>query len=288
MGGDAAKAESIGGAISGGEAISAARTACFSNPAKWDTFRAAMPHRTLTIEELTSYLHLARGDVERLLRESDLPHVVRGGRVTFQRGEIDAWASQRILGMPGKRLDVYHEKSMRGTREIFPGGALVPELLQPGYIDLALASKTRGSVLRDMVALADRTGRVLDPRDLLASVEEREALCSTALPGGFALLHARHHAPYRYEGSFIVLGRTVQAVPFSAPDGRATQLFFLICCQDDRIHLHTLARIVLLAQKTHVIDQLLDATDADAAYAALIAAERDVLPAPADGETARE
>ena len=33
---------------------------------------------------------------------------------------IDAWASRRILGLPGKRLGVYHEKSVRGTRAIFP------------------------------------------------------------------------------------------------------------------------------------------------------------------------
>lgn len=236
-----------------------------------------MPQRTFTVETLTTYLHLAPGDVERLLRESDLPREVRGGRTMFRRAAIDEWASQRILGLPGKRLDVYHEKTMRGTSGVFPGGALIPELLSPTNIDLGLKSKTRASVIRDLVALADRTGRVLDPRELLTSVSEREALCSTALPGGFALLHARHHTAYRFEGSFMVLGRTIQAVPFGAPDGRATHVFFLICCDDDRIHLHTLARLCLLAQKTDVIAQLYDAADPGAADDSLIAAEKIVL-----------
>ncbi len=240
-----------------------------------------MPHRTLNNEELTAYLHLARGDVERLIRETDLPHTLRGGRAVFQRGEIDAWASRRILGLPGKGLDSYHEKSMRGTHGIFPGGALIPELLRIEYIDLTLAPRTRASAVRNLVALADRTGRVVDPRGLIRSVEEREALCSTALPGGLALLHARHHEEYCFEGSFVVLGRTVDAVPFGAPDGRPTRLFFLICCQDERIHLHTLARLCLMALNTEILGQLLEAPEANAAYAALVQAERAVLPKPA-------
>ncbi len=239
-----------------------------------------MEHETFNAEELTAYLHLATGDVERLLRESDLPHETRGGRVVFRRGAVDAWASQRILNLPGKRLDQYHEKTMRGTRDIFPDAALIPELLDAEYIDLALPAKTKASVIREMVALADKTTRVLDARELLESVVEREELCSTALPGGFALLHARHHAPYRFEGSFITLGRTLQDVHFSAPDGRPTRLFFLICCQDDRIHLHTLARLCLIAMKTHVMTELMAVESAEAAFNLLLAAEREVLPAP--------
>jgi len=240
-----------------------------------------MEHETFNADELTAYLHLAKGDVERLLRETDIPHESRGGRTVFRRGAIDAWASQRILNLPSKRLDQYHEKTMRGTRDIFPDAALIPELLDPEYIDLEVAAKTKASVIREIVSLADKTTRVLDPRELLKSVLEREELCSTALPGGLALLHARHHAPYRFESSFIVLGRTVQGVPFSAPDGRPTRLFFLICCQDDRIHLHTLARLCMIAMKTDVVAELMDADTPQAAFDALVNAEKLVLPAAA-------
>ena len=238
-----------------------------------------MPHRTLTTTELADYLHLSASDVERLLRESDLPRVERGGKLAFRRTEIDAWASQRILGMPGKRLDAYHEKTMRGTREIFPEQSLIPDLLTRSGIDLELSSKTRASVIRDVVALAEGTGKVFDSRELLHSVEAREELCSTALPGGLALLHARHYDAYRFESSFLVLGRTIQGIPYGAPDGGPTRLFFLICCQDDRIHLHTLARLCLIATKTDILEQLYVAPDATTAYDALIAAELAVLPA---------
>lgn len=244
-----------------------------------------MPHRTLSPEELAGYLHVTKADVERFLRETDIPHEVRGGRTVFRRAEIDEWASNRILHLPGKRLDAYHTKSLPAARAAFPSAALIPELLQTDYIDLELPSKTQSSVIRDMVALADKTGHVMDARELATSVKEREALCSTALPGGLALLHARHLAPYRFDGSFIVLGRTIQAVHYGAPDGRPTRLFFLICCQDDRIHLHTLARLCLLAMKTDIVTELLTAEDPHRAFEALVLAEHSVLP---EGEPAEK
>ena len=100
------------------------------------------------------------------------------------------------------------------------------------------------------------------------------------MPGGFALPHLRTQEPYLFETSFLVVGRPVQPIHFGAPDGEPTQLFFLICCQDDRLHLHTLARLCLIAQKTKVLDQLRDAPDALAMHDALIAAEQQILATP--------
>jgi mannitol/fructose-specific phosphotransferase system IIA component (Ntr-type) len=117
----------------------------------------------------------------------------------------------------------------------------------------------------------------MDPADLLASVEAREQLCSTGLPGGLAILHCRNLQPYRFEDSFIVVGRTLQEIHFGAPDGRPTWLFFLICCQDERIHLHTLARLCLIMQKTDVVSRLLAAPDSATMYADLLATEQAAL-----------
>jgi mannitol/fructose-specific phosphotransferase system IIA component (Ntr-type) len=236
-----------------------------------------MPYRNLDLAAAADYLHVTRNELEQLVKTTEIPHQDRGGRVVFLRGELDSWASQRILGMQPKRLAAYHQKSTLGTRTVFGQDALLPELLQSNFIAAAMTSKTKKSVIRDLVALAETTGRVLDPTDLLSSVEEREALCSTGLPGGLALLHCRNHQPYRFEDSFIVLGRTVQEIHFGAPDGRPTWLFFLICCQDERIHLHTLARLCLIVQKTDIVSRLLAAPDAATMYADLLAAEQTAL-----------
>ncbi len=231
----------------------------------------------MELSEAAAYLHVTERELERLIKTTDIPCRKRGGRTVFQRGELDAWASQRILGMAPKRLADYHRESTRGTHAVFNQDALVPELLRPAYIAPALPSKTKKSLIRDLVAFAQTTGRVLDPADLLASVEAREGLCPTAVPGGLALLHCRNYQPYRFDGSFLVIGRTVQEIHFGAPDGRPTWLFFLICCQDERLHLHTLARLCVMAQKTDIIAQLLAASGADAMFAALVAAEQWAL-----------
>jgi mannitol/fructose-specific phosphotransferase system IIA component (Ntr-type) len=150
-------------------------------------------------------------------------------------------------------------------------------MIPPDCIDPALPAKTKSSVLRELVALAGKTGRLNDPQSLVSSLEGREALCSTGMPGGFALPHPRVPDPYLCEGSVIVLGRTVQEIPFGAPDGRPTNLFFLICCQDDRLHLHTLARICLMAQKTEILEQLRQCTDAESMHDSLLRSEEEAL-----------
>jgi len=236
-----------------------------------------MPYRTLDLAAAADYLHVTRSELEQLVKTTEIPHENRGGRIVFVRGELDAWASQRILGLPPKRLAAYHQKSTQGTRAIFAHDALLPDLLQSNFIAPSMTSKTKKSVIRDLVGLAEATGRVFDPADLLASVEAREALCSTGLPGGLAILHCRNLQPYRFEESFIVVGRTMQEIHFGAPDGRPTWLFFLTCCQDERIHLHTLARLCLIVQKTDIVQRLLAAPDAATMYADLLAAEQAAL-----------
>jgi mannitol/fructose-specific phosphotransferase system IIA component (Ntr-type) len=56
-------------------------------------------------------------------------------------------------------------------------------------------------------------------------------------------------------------------------------MFFLICCQDDRLHLHTLARLCLMAMKTNILQQLIAAPDAQSIRDALLAAEAEILAA---------
>jgi PTS system nitrogen regulatory IIA component len=236
-----------------------------------------MPYQLFSLEEAASYLNLTSADVEQRVKDREIPFEKRGGRVVFSKRDIDAWASQRILGLPEQRLEEYHQKSTRGTREFLPHEAILPEMLDRGAVNSAMTSKTKSSVLRDLVALAEKTGQLADPKELLESLEAREELCSTGLPGGLAIPHPRFHQPYLFESSFIVVGRPIQEIHFGAPDGEPTDLIFLLCCQDDRIHLHTLSRLCMMALKTEMLSQLRAAPDAAAMRECIIAAEQEVL-----------
>jgi nitrogen PTS system EIIA component len=236
-----------------------------------------MPYRTFGLEEVARYLHLSGADVERLVKDQDIPFERHGPRLVFRKVDVDAWASQRILGLEGRRLAEYHQKSSHDTEHIVAQATMMPELIRPEFIAPALTAKTKASVLRQMAALAGKTGRVSDPPSLLQGLEAREELCSTGVPGGLALLHARNPESYLFEAAFLALGRTIQQIPFGAPDGRPTNLFFLIGCPDDRMHLHTLARLCLMAQKTDLLVDLQQAPDASTMCDCIIAAEQAVL-----------
>lgn len=236
-----------------------------------------MSHRVLNTKEAAAFLHLTPAEIEKMIKRHEIPHERQGERVIFRRQEIDAWASQRILNLSHTHLAQYHAISSERIRQVSNRETLIPSLVSVNGIRTDMSSRTRASIIRDMVALAETTGLVSDPADLLVAIENREQLCSTALPGGVALLHPRHHSPYLTSESFIVIGRTVQPIHFNALDGKPTDLFFLICCQDDQMHLHTLARLCALYQKTDLLITLRLAGTADEMLAALLNAEQKLL-----------
>ncbi len=215
-----------------------------------------MPHRSFSLTEVCVYLHLSEKDVQMLVRRAEIPFTMRGDRMAFIQREIDAWASQRILGFGHASLTDYHRQATTKAHDLSKTHAIITELLNESFIETEIEARTKPSVLRHMVKLADETGMVANPDDLLKSLEEREQLYSTALTDGIALLHPRHHEPYMFEDSFIGLGRTAHPLPFGAPDGQMTDIFFLVCCQDDRIHLHVLARICMMSKRTRMLERI--------------------------------
>lgn len=233
-----------------------------------------MPHRTLSLHEAAELLHVPVPELERLVKKQLIPFERRAGRVVFRKADLENWASQRILrGDPGE-LSRFHP-----MRPDTPGAQqpMLRGLIRPEWVEPALTARTRPSVIREMVAVAARTGWVHDPAELIQTLEAREELCPTAVPGGVAFLHPRVQQPWRFERSFVALGRVEHPIYFGAPGQEPTRLFFLLCCLDDASHLRLLARLCLLAQRTAMIQVLLAAADAEAMCEAVLAAEEEAL-----------
>lgn len=236
-----------------------------------------MPHTRFNLAEAAEYLHLPVKDLAALVKRGEVPFEQTAERPVFQRSAIDAWASRRLLGLGEGKLTEYHRKSSAKMHDLSKSSAIVSELIRPGWILPELISKTKASVIRDVVDLADRTGLLNNKADLLKSVTEREKMASTALNGGLAILHSQHHEPYMSDDSFVVLGRSANPIPFGSPDGQTTDLFFLMCCQDEKIHLHVLARICMLCQYTPLLLDLREADSAQAMYDAIVRHEIEVI-----------
>ena len=65
-----------------------------------------MPFKLLNLDGVANYLHLTPADIEQRVKNREIPFEKRGNRIVFRQSEIDAWASQRILGLSGQQLAV--------------------------------------------------------------------------------------------------------------------------------------------------------------------------------------
>ncbi len=201
--------------------------------------------KNLTAEQAASYLHIKPHDVLRFVKQDEIPFSGSVERPLFAKDELDAWASRRILAMNGKRLGAYdREAKAAGEAEGRPFS--LSSLVAPDRVLLDLDARTKASILSEIVAGADRLGLLYDPHDLLESLRQREELCSTGMPGGFAIPHPRNHDPYLASESFLLVARPIAPIHFGSPDGKPTDVFLTLVCQDDRLHLSALARLCLV------------------------------------------
>ena len=236
-----------------------------------------MPFRVFSLAEAAEFLHLPEDTLKELARRGDIPCERQGGRLVFRHNAVDEWASRRVLGFNQEKLSDFHRRSTAKYHDLSDEAAIIPALMKPEWIDPAMTCRTKTSVIHQMVDLADRTGRLCYREELLESLIEREKLCSTALAGGLALLHPRNHEPYMLEDSFVVVGKTISQIPFGSPDRSTTDIFFLICCQDDRIHLHVLARLCMMCHHTSLLLEMRSTSDAAELYRLLVASEQQVI-----------
>lgn len=206
-----------------------------------------MPYRNMSLEDFAKHVGMDVRQVRRLADRGELPAQKVGGQWRFNRAQVTEWLQQEMPSFDERRLMTL-EQAMGGEAS----GMTVTELIDLNGIDIALAANTRTSVLRELVKLADRTGRLYDVEGLLKAVEERESMCSTALPHGVAIPHPRQPMPYVSSEPLICVARLTRGLGFGSPYRDLTQLFFLICCHDDRHHLRVLARLVRLLDESTI------------------------------------
>ena len=232
-----------------------------------------MPFEMMDTRQVALYLHLDERKVSKLASRGKLPCQRRNGEFMFRKFEVDHWVEVQLHELPQHRL-VQIEAGVRRHHGMADKGERLCDMIPHGGVETRLNSRTAQSVLRDLVDMADRRGLVYDRQELLQAVMDREQIGSTAIRPHVALPHPRHPVPYDISQSFMIIGRSEGGIPFSASHGKLTHLFFLVCCKDDRTHLHTLARLGHVLSLDGVIDQILDADDPDHLLDILIRAER--------------
>jgi fructose PTS system EIIBC or EIIC component len=103
------------------------------------------------------------------------------------------------------------------------------DLLAQENVALDLQATRPEEVIAALVDLLARSGRVTDPKTVLADVLAREQLMSTGIGSGVAIPHAQSKgAP----GFAMALGRTATPIDFKSFDGKPVDVVFLIVAPD--------------------------------------------------------
>jgi PTS system nitrogen regulatory IIA component len=232
-----------------------------------------MGNDMMDLNQLARYLQRDLREVTKMASRGYLPGHKVSGEWRFARAEINHWIETQMHAYTEQELAALETA---GTRDAEPEG-VITGLLQEASMAVPFAAGTRASVLKGLVQLAEQSWQVYDPEAVLEAIRQREEMGSTALASGVAIPHPRRPLPAALGESVVAYGRTASGIPFGSPHGNLTDIFFLVCCRDDRTHLRVLARLSRLLLRPDFIDELRAADTAADTWQVIEAAERDLL-----------
>jgi PTS system nitrogen regulatory IIA component len=227
-----------------------------------------MGNDTMDLGQLASLLGRDARELGKLANRGHLPGRKIGGEWRFATAEIHHWLEGQMPALSDAELGALDPTTRTSETPT------IAKHLQVECIDLALPARTRQSLLRELVKLAERSNLIWDPAAIRDAVESRERMASTARPEGFAIPHPRRRMPNTLGDSVIALGRTTSGIPFGAEHGVLTDLFFLICCNDDGLHLRIQARLARILRLPDLLDSLRRAETSLEAWEVIDRAER--------------
>ncbi len=232
-----------------------------------------MGNDTMDLAQLASLLQRDQRELSKLASQGELPGRKVGGQWRFANAEIQQWLEAEMPGLNEAQLKNLEDAHPEPTEP------LVTLLLAPDCVEVPLQARTPASVVRAMVRLAEQSWQVYDPNAILEAAQAREERGSTAQENGVAILHPPRPMADALGESVMAFGRATGGVPFGAPRGGLTDLFFLVCCRDQKTHLRVLARLSRLFLRPSFLEDLRDAETPADALAVIRAAETNLLAA---------
>ncbi len=226
----------------------------------------------MDLDQLADYLQRDARELNKLASRGYLPGHKVSGRWRFARAEINQWLEAQLPEYTEQELSKFESKD-----QIRP----VPELLICNYLAEAsvavpMLATTRASALRELVRLAQQSWQIFDADAILKAIEERETMASTGLDSGVAIPHPHRPLPSAMAEAVIAYGRTASGIPFGAPGGGLTDIFFLFGCRDESTHMRILARLSRLLLRPGFIDELRAAETAVDTWELIHAAEKEL------------
>jgi fructose-specific phosphotransferase system IIA component len=121
------------------------------------------------------------------------------------------------------------------------------ELIEESVIKVPLLSNKKPDIIRELIAILEKAGKISNPDTIYAAVLDRESKGSTGLEEGIAVPHAKTTA---VKDLTLAIGIAPKGVDFAALDGKPSQIFFLMLAPPDKAgpHIAALADIARITR----------------------------------------
>lgn len=133
------------------------------------------------------------------------------------------------------------------------------DLITTDVIRAPLSSTTKYDVMRELVEVLAKAGKIPDTPAVLDALMQREAKGSTGLEMGIAVPHCKTEA---VDSLVLAIGIAPGGVEFEALDGQPSKIFFLLLAPPDQSgpHIEALSEIARLTQSTSFLNALAEST----------------------------
>ena len=129
------------------------------------------------------------------------------------------------------------------------------DLIDEDVIKIPLTSRLKYDVIRELIGVLERAGKLKDPDKAASAVFAREDLGSTGLGGGIAVPHAKTNT---VDNLTIAIGIAPEGIDFDALDGEDSSLFFLMLAPPGQTgpHIEALSEIAKITQSRSFVEAL--------------------------------
>jgi PTS system nitrogen regulatory IIA component len=132
------------------------------------------------------------------------------------------------------------------------------DFLSVDSVKLTIESKNKKDVIKELVEVLVKSGKVKDKKKMIQTLMEREELGSTGIGQGIAIPHGKSDTVSDLAAAF---GVSADGVSFDSLDGEPVNIFFLLVAPEGAAgaHLKALARISSLLKDKYFRKSLLSA-----------------------------
>ncbi|WCH92025.1 fructose-specific PTS transporter subunit EIIC [Streptomyces moderatus] len=182
-------------------------------------------------------------------------------------------AESADAAVPGDRADGAGTAEAADPADGAEGGDDPSDVLS-GYlteqtVKVRLGAADKEAAIREMAELLGRTGKVVDPEELVARALRREAQGTTGLGEEIAIPHAKTDA---VSAPVVGFARSAEGVEWDSPDGTKARLVFMIAVPEAAAgdeHLRILALLSRKLMNAEFRERLLAAPDESAVLGVL-------------------